>query len=105
MRRISCGVAAVLCLSACGGGSDRSQAQVRACWNEHVLAFAQQYAKEVGSGLAPSPGLIKTSERIVVDDASLYEAGKLTSDLTTPEITAHLKTIQAKCGRLKVNTK
>jgi len=103
MRRAAFGIVVALCVSACGGGGGTSQAQVRACWTEQMLAFSQQYAKEIGSGLAPSAGLTKSSEQIVIDDAQLYEAGKLTPDLTTPEITAHLKATQAKCGKLKVS--
>jgi len=82
-------------LAGCGGSSHRTQAQIQACWNREVTTFIGQYDQELGT-----PG---AGEALLPADAALYEAGRLDPGLTTPEITARFKSIQAKCGKVVVS--
>lgn len=95
---------AVLAVTGCGGGGTSAtssaghatRAQVRACWDAGLTAYEKAYAHTLGFA-----GVGTTIKKLIVDDAGLYEAGHLPSADTTPAITAHLKAIQQKCGKLR----
>jgi hypothetical protein len=88
----------VAVLAGCGS-SGKSQAQIRACWNQHLTQYVRQYDKQLGAGVG---------DKILPETAAAYESGpaayrKWTANgLTTAAITARLKAIQGTCGKLHV---
>lgn len=94
-----------LTATAIGGCGGKSEAEIQTCWNHELAHFANRYANEISIAGTSSQALRQSAAQIVFDDASLYASGHLPSDDTTPEITAHLKAIEAKCGKLIVKRK
>ncbi len=98
-RHITAAVALALCVTACGSSTapPKTQAQIQACWTTHATAYAKQYAQSITTSPATQPSL----EQMVLSAVPLYEARTLPSSMTTPAITAHLKAIEATCGKLR----
>lgn len=97
------GVVLLAVLSGCGGSSP-SQAQVRACWQKEINAYATRYAQDWTRGFmqglpsvsaANAPGLAQSAANVTALTLSLEARGA--QKVTHPQLLAQF---QRKCGAL-----
>lgn len=111
LRKVAVVLVVALSVAACGSSKPvKTQAQIQKCWRTQLTRYAQQYANSLTSGLpgtasTPSQALVTNSGQVIADAAGMYEAGKSNPSLTTPAWQAEFKSVQAKCGKLKMKMK